>query len=157
MSAQLYLFLRPSEEAVIKLASQGLMGNELCQAAPRAEVRSWTALGIGYMWLWCVAAHCYWPGVARHSIRTSRGRCEKTGFVGFNGNELFQAAPRAEVRSWTALGIGYMWLWCVAAHCYWPGVARHSIRTSRGSCEKTGFAGFNGKRVISGCTPCRGA
>ncbi len=35
-------------------------------------VRPATHLGKGHMWLWCVAAHCSWPGVARHnSIPTS--------------------------------------------------------------------------------------
>ena len=79
---------RRLEEAVRKLASQGLTANELCQAAPRAEVRTWTAMGIGYMWVCCVAAHCYWPGVARHSIPTSRGSSEYTGFAGFNGQRV---------------------------------------------------------------------
>ena len=40
------------EEAVRKLASQGLMGNELWQAAPRVQVRSSTAFGTGRMWFW---------------------------------------------------------------------------------------------------------
>ena len=70
--------------------------------------------------------------------------------------ELWQAAPRVEVHSWTALGTGRMRLWCVAAYCYWPGVARHSISTSRGSSGYTGFAGFNVQRVIEGCTRRRG-
>ena len=59
---------RRLEEALGALPSQGLMCNELWQAAPRVEVRSWTALGTGHMWLWCVAVHCYWPGVVRHSM-----------------------------------------------------------------------------------------
>ena len=42
---------RRLEEAVGTLASQGLTGNELWQAAPRVEVPSWTALGTRHMWL----------------------------------------------------------------------------------------------------------
>ncbi len=95
-------------EAVRKLASQSLTGNELCQAAPRAEVRSWTALGIGYM---CsgvslhIATGMALLGVASRRLEEAVGTLASQGLT---GNELWQAATRVEVRSSTALGIGYM-------------------------------------------------
>ena len=79
---------RRLEEALGTRASQGLTCIESWQAAPRVEARSWTALGTGHMWLWCVAVHCYWPSLARYSIPTSRGSSGYTGFAGFNVSYL---------------------------------------------------------------------
>ena len=149
--ALLGIATRRLEEALGTLASHCIMCNELLQAEPRVEVRSWTALGSVSLH---IATGLALLGIASRRLEEALGTLASQCIM---CNELLQAEPRVEVRSWTALGTGHLWVWCVTAHCYWPGVARLSIPTSRGISEKTGYAGFNGQRVMAGCTPRRGA
>ena len=79
-------------------------------------MRTGTALGTGHMWFWCVAAHCYWSGVAGHSIPTCRGSSAYTGFVGFNVHRVMAGCTPRRGTYRDCPGYRHMWLWCVAAH-----------------------------------------